>query len=388
MHCQTSHRRFLGNAAPPPLFPGPSRRGSVVAYMLVILLVLVVGVVMTTATGSAVQAQISSLQTKRDQVYYAAEAGVQRALYEVEYGTWEFTTTYPALTGTVGNCTYTVTAAGGGWNTTAVVTSVGTFTADPTNKCAVTVTLAPRVILPAINFGAGVQENGNLTIDGNAMVKGNIDLGGLVAMTGTLVYGGANNGKNKAFYQWADPNSIPMPPAVWYDPTGILIPPTNVINVSPMISSGSGARAVASSSPNALDFRTATNGVLYYFGDLTLKNITVYGSGTLVVFGNLSVQNGGFGDSLDPVNLVATGNISTQSGFRIYGSLYANGDITHQGQFDVTGTVNGQGSMYPTKGNGGAGGATINRAPAPAFDPRATVGAGAILLSNFSGPSF
>jgi hypothetical protein len=367
---------------------GGSRRGSIVAYMLVILLVLVTGVVMTTATAAAVQAQMSSLQTRRDQAYYAAEAGIQRAFYEVEYGSWQTTTTYPQLTGIVGNSSYSVTATGSGWNSAVVVKSVGSLSTDTSVNCAITVTFVPKTLVPAINLGAGISENGNLTVDGNAMVKADIKLGGLVAIDGTLIFGGANKGKANGHFQWADPDTIPVPPSVWYDPTGTLTPPTNVINVSPMIAAGSGAKALASNSPATLDFRTASNGVLYYFGDVDLKNVTVYGSGSLVVFGNITVQNGGFGDSLDPVNLVATGDIATQAKFRIYGSLYANGDITHQGQFDVTGTVNAQGSMFPTTGNGGAGGATINRAPTPPFDPRVTAGSGSIVFSNFSGPSF
>jgi hypothetical protein len=365
-----------------------TRRGSVVAYMLVILLVLVVGVVMTTATASAVQAQTAGLQMKRDQVYYAAEAGIQRAFYEVEYGAWQTTMTYPALTGTVGNCSYRVTATGHGWNSAVAVTSVGALAADSTVTCTISVTFVPKTLVPAINLGSGISESGNLTVDGNALVKGDIKLGGLIAIDGMLIYGGDNKGKSHSNFAWADPATIPEPPAVWYDPTGTLTPPPNVINVSPMIRAGSGAKALASGSPSTLDFRTASNGVLYHFGDVDLNNVSVYGTGTLVVFGNITVKKGGFGDSLDPVNLVATGNIETQAKFRIYGSLYANGDIAHQGQFDVTGTVNAQGCMNPTTGNFGAGGATINRAPTPPFDPRVTAGSGAIVFSNFSGPSF
>jgi hypothetical protein len=364
------------------------RRGSVVAYMLVILLVLVVGVVMTTATASAMQAQMSSLQMRRDQAYYAAEAGIQRAFYEVEYGSWQMTTTYPQLTGTAGNAGYVVTAAGGGWNSAVVVKSVGTLSTDTSVNCAIMVTFVPKTLVPAISLGSGISEAGNLTIDGNAMVKADIKLRGLVAIDGTLIYGGANTGQANGHFQWADPATIPVPPAVWYDPTDTLTPPANVINVSPMVKAGSGAKALASSTPSSLDFRSASNGILYYFGDVDLKRVDVYGSGTLVVFGNISVEQGGFGDDRDPVNLIATGNISTMEKFRIYGSLYANGDITHQGQFDVTGTVNGQGSMYATKSNMGVGGVTINRAPTPPFDPRITAGSGAIVFSNFSGPSF
>jgi hypothetical protein len=365
-----------------------ARRGSVVAFMLVMLLVLVVVVIMTTATASAVQSQVSGLQNKRDQAFYAAETGIQRAFYEVEYGSWQTTTTYPRLTGTIGNCQYTVTASGRGWNSVVVVSSTGTFTADPTINCAVTVTFSPKTLVPAINLGSGLHESGNLTVDGNALVKGNIDLGGRVAIDGSLIYGGNNNGKSQANFFWSDPATIPTPPKVWWDFTGTLTAPSNVIDVTPMIKAGSGARPLSSNSPNTLDFRTATNGVLYWFGNVDLNKVTVYGSGTLVVFGNITVKNSGFGDDLDPVNLVATGSIQTQAGFRIYGSMYANGDITHQGQFDVTGTVNAQGSMYPTQGNNGAGGATINRAPTPSFDPRVVAGSGAVIFSNYTGPSF
>jgi hypothetical protein len=54
----------------------------------------------------------------------------------------------------------------------------------------------------------------------------------------------------------------------------------------------------------------------------------------------------------------------------------------------VTVTVNGQGSMYATNSDMGVGGVTINRAPMVPFDPRVTAGSGAIVFSNFSGPSF
>jgi hypothetical protein len=369
--------------------PGGSRRGSIVAYMLVILLVLVAGVVMTTATASAMQAQMSSLQTRRDQAYYAAEAGIQRAFYEVEYGSWQTTMTYPQLTGTVGNSSYVVTATGSGWNSAVAVKSVGTLASDTSVSCAITVTFVPKTLVPAISLGAGISEAGNITIDGNAMIKSNINLKGMIAINGTFIYGGVNNGKTGPEFVWQDPATIPVPPSVYYDPTGTPPPdPSKVVNVTPMVAAGSGAVELSSSSPSTLDFRTASNGVLYYFGDIELNKVDVYGSGTLVVFGNILVKNGGFGDSLDPVNLIATGDIATIAKFRIYGSLYANGDITHQGQFDVTGTVNGQLSMYATNSKLGVGGVTINRAPTPPFDPRVTAGSGSVVFSNFSGPSF
>ena len=372
--------------------PGTPRsaapRGTIVVYMLIILSVLILSVVATTTTSSGVQVQVASLTLKRDQAYFAAEAGIQRALYEVQFGSWQSTSTYPTLNGDTGACTYTVTGSGSGWNSPAMVTVVGRHKTDTSVTCTINVSFQPRQIIPAISLGSGIKENGNLTVDGNALVKGNLELGGKVAINGTVVYGGANNGVHRPNFVHWDPALIPMPPAVWYDATETLTPPSNVVNVTPMVKPSNGAKHLGTGTPNVLDFRSAPNGVLFYNGNVTLKNVTVHGKGTLVAFGNVVIQNGGFGDSLDPVNIVSTGTISTQANFRIYGSLYANGDITHQGQFDVTGTINGQGSMLPTQSNGGAGGATINRAPPPSFDPRPVVGSGSMLVTNFTGPSF
>jgi hypothetical protein len=363
--------------------------------MLVMLLVMVVGVLMTTATAGAVQAQTASLQYKRDQAYYAAEAGVQRALYEVLYGSWQSTFVYPTLQGHVGNCSYTANAQGGGWNSVIVVSSIGTYPSNPPLTCAVSVTISPTVLVPAISLGSGLSEKGKLTVDGNAMVKSNIDLGGLVSITGSLIYGGVNNGKSDPDFHWADPTTIPRPPQVWFDPSESLAVPANVVNVTPLIKMGSGARALGSNSPQKLDFRSASNGVLFFFGDVTLDSVDWSGAGTLVVFGNITIKKSGFGDKIDQVNLIATGSIQTQADFRIYGSLYANGNITHQGQFDVTGTINAQQSMFATTSSGGdpdkssgSGGATINRAPTPIFDPRPTVGSGSMRILNYTGPSF
>jgi hypothetical protein len=140
--------------------------------------------------------------------------------------------------------------------------------------------------------------------------------------------------------------------------------------------------------PSSLDFTNHTVQYIYVPNGqtLTLKKTNVYGSGTLVVIGNVSVQDG-LGDATDSVNIVTTGTLATQGNFRIFGSLYSQGDMTHQGQFQVTGIISANGSMYATNGNNGAGGATIVRAPPPPFDPRGGSGSGSLLIQNFTGPT-
>lgn len=365
------------------------RRGSAAMFLLVLLAAMTVGVASTLSLSSGVQSEVSGMTLHRDQAFYAAEAGIQRAQYEVEYGSWvnppivSGQPVYPSYSATVGGCTYTITASGSGFNTPAVITSVGTYSADTRIKSTIKVTLQPATIIPALTLGSGISEAGNITIDGNALVKGNIDLKGSVSINGSIQYGGTQSNLSYAVY---NPN-IPAPPAVWYDPSNTKTAPAGAISVNGLINS-SGASRFTDITPSSLDF--TNHNVLYVVvppgQSLTLKNVNVYGSGTLVVVGDIDIQNG-VGDQTDSVNIVATGTIATKGNFRIFGSMYAGGDMTHQGQFQVTGVLSAQGSMYPTTSNNGAGGATIVRAPPPGFDPRPAVGAGSVLLQNFTGPT-
>jgi Tfp pilus assembly protein PilX len=63
-------------------------RGTVVALFLLLVAVLVTALISTMALTSGSQAQISTLTFKRDQAFYAAEAGMQRALWMAKYGNW------------------------------------------------------------------------------------------------------------------------------------------------------------------------------------------------------------------------------------------------------------------------------------------------------------
>jgi hypothetical protein len=358
-------------------------------FMVVLLGAVTVGVASTLAITAGVGSEVSALTLHRDQAFYAAEAGIQRAHYEVEYGAWvnppvvNGRPVYVSYTSTIGPCTYTISASGAGFNAPAVITSVGTYTADPRIKSTITVTLQPATFIPALTVGSGISEAGNITVDGNVLVKGNINLKGSVTINGTLQYGGTQSNLSYAVY---NPN-IPAPPEIWYDPSGTKTAPADAINVNSLIGVSDASR-FTDTTPKTLDF--TNHRVLYIVvpanQSLTLKNVNVYGSGTLVVIGDVNIQNG-VGDQTDAVNIVSTGTIATQGNFRIFGSMYAGKDMTHQGQFQVTGVLSAEGSMYPTQSNNGAGGATIVRALPPWFDPRPAQGSGSVLLQNFTGPT-
>jgi hypothetical protein len=357
-------------------------RGSIAILLIVMLVVVMTGIVSTVALVGGVGSQVSAMTLHRDQAFYAAEAGIQRIWYEVEYGTWNKVGQY-ATSGVVGNCTFTVTATGGGYGSNIRVTSVGTYTANPTLQVTVNGTMQATNIAPAILLGAGINEHGNITIDGDTLVKGNINLGGSVTINnGVIQYGGTSNNLPYATYN----ANIPSPPYVWFSPSGAAPPTGNAINTN-TLNAQSDSQRVTDTSPSSLDF--TNHSVLYIYvpggQTLVLKKTNIYGSGTLVVIGDVSVQ-AGLGAADAPVNIVTTGNVSTVGNLSIVGSIYADGNLTHQGQLQVTGIVNALGSMSPTNGNG-AGGATITRAPPPAFDPRAYSGAGSIQIQHFTGPT-
>jgi Tfp pilus assembly protein PilX len=93
-----------------PIFPSLSKgpimrrhRGAIIAYFLVLLAVLVTSLVTTMALTGGVETQTESLSLKRDQAFYTAEAGLQRALclYHQTH-TWRAPASSP-LTGTITN---------------------------------------------------------------------------------------------------------------------------------------------------------------------------------------------------------------------------------------------------------------------------------------------
>src|SRR3974390_1774726 len=130
-------------------------RGSAVIFMVVVIGALTTGMVSTMALTGGVGSQVSSMTLHRDQAFYAAEAGIQRGYYEVEYGAWMNPTNnqYPVYNNVaVGNCTYKVWVGPGaaGYNTTLTIYSLGTYSNDSTVQSLITVTFQPKTTIPAI----------------------------------------------------------------------------------------------------------------------------------------------------------------------------------------------------------------------------------------------
>src|SRR5262245_15465075 len=126
-------------------------RGTIIAFFLVLVAVLTTSVISSMALTSASGAQVAGLTLKRDQAYYAAEAGIQRAWWILQSNNnWRASRDTP-LQGSIGNANYSVSAIGD-WNAPILISSTGTI---PSAGISVTITAAcsPAVLVPAISLG-------------------------------------------------------------------------------------------------------------------------------------------------------------------------------------------------------------------------------------------
>lgn len=356
-------------------------RGTVIAYFLVLVSVLSTGLLTTMALTAGGGAQVAGVTLKRDQAFYAAEAGIQRAFWIMQQNNnWRATAAAP-LTGTVGTgsavASYRVTAVGD-WNSPVLITSEGRV-GSGTGASSVTVTAAcsPSVVVPAITLGKDFDNNGNLTINGDVQAKGNINTSGRFKENGSLFAGGAITTSG----------SVEISGVVAPNTSGITVPTIDIAwlkaHATKVVNVPSGNQAYEVSSINVPD-----GSIIYYSGPVTFRgDVSITGKGiTVVVEGNTTIRAAAsFGSSSSPAvaNVVTTGDLTVNGYLGLIGSVYVNGTITKNGGLDVTGVILGQLDLDTT------GGMTITRAQPPSFDPRSNLsGVGSMVLSRMTGPIF
>lgn len=352
-----------------------TERGTIISYFLVLTSLVTTGMLMTVSLTAGVETQVASLTLKRDQAYYAAEAGIQNAYWMLQANN-NYRTTATPLAGTVGNGSYAVTVTGG-WDSPVLISSTGTAGSGATvATVAMTATCSPTVIVPAITLGNNFNNSGNVTINGDVQAKGNIYSNGRFNENGSLYAGGSISTKGSVDISGVSAANTP----------NITIP---TINFNALVASAtqtvhvlSGKKTYEVSSVNF-----GQGGIVYFDGPISFKgNVSVTGYGTLVVNGDVSIQGGAsFGSSSSPAtaNIVTAGGLDIGGYLGLVGSIYAGGTISKNGGFDVTGVIVGQTDM------GTSGGMTITRAQPPSFDPRSQpAGQGTMVLSRVTGPIF
>jgi hypothetical protein len=350
------------------------RRGSAIGYMLILLSVITTGLVMTMSLSTGVQSQIAGMTVHRDQAFYAAEAGIQRAQWELEYNNWGSDGTFKPLHAKCGPGSYTATASDGGWNNPVVISSVGTVDTGAT-PATVTVTakLTPKFICPAIQLGGDFLGGGGDHITGDLQTTGTIKHTGDLTLTSGNTYATGTIASTIAY----DPGFQAFPN------DAKLTPPPSITAIATTLRNAAGSLQL--STPTTLNFAASTSGILYYNGDLAIENTPkINGSGTLVVFGNLSIAQAATLANAR-VNIVVTGNFSTLGLQKIVmqGGLYVGGNITCQAPLSLQGVIVGDQGMT-TKGKG----LTVLLAPPPPFDPRMGSGPGSRVLTHFTGAIF
>jgi hypothetical protein len=293
---------------------------------------------------------------KMDQAFYAAEAGVQRLAWYVKNN--QLASVTSPLTGSVGGYAYSTS-----WTTSGTVTTITSRGSLGNVSYTCYMTATPGTDFPPTFSSGGNFDNKNVTITGDVSTAGSYSNSGSGSLSGNLTYVTTATGTGSvggtvsrgAFYS-IDVNAL----------------------VTTLQAQAGTSYAGAQTAKN-FDFTTVpgTNKVIYVNGNVT--NPTFTGKGTLVVSGTVSVDN--FGTSSNPVNIVASGDVTTGGNVTLYGTIYTAGSW-YRSKVALTGLVYVSG-ISPSS----SGASTMVQTAAPWFDPRAdSNGHMPAKFLNFSGP--
>ena len=203
-------------------------------------------------------------------------------------------------------------------------------------------------------FYGNVYSASSVSGMGSSSVKGNVISGGSVSFTG-------NSGASGSIEQNVQGLEPPNVAEIFNQ---------MVASDSPWSVSSQGGGQGGSGSA-ALDF--STHPIQLINGDFSPKGqITIIGSGTLLVTGNVDIS-GQFpsnhtGGAVN-MNIVALGNVDFQGQTAINGDIYAAGSVSFHGGYTLNGMVVTNGT-FTDRGKG-----TIVQGTLPTFDPRAYQGA-------------
>jgi predicted acyltransferase (DUF342 family) len=402
-----------------------TRRGSAVVFLLLIMSVLVTGMVATMTLLSGIGTQAVGMNFKRNAAFYAAEAGIQQAVWNMNNNpTW--LNSLPLTTTLPNGYTYTVrmTTANPSWpDTPLVFQSVGSSpNGDVVSQASVTLT--STVLAPAVALGTNLTDSGNLTVSGTVQAKGNITRGGTLTLknvagqtpsglqaTGSLSSGGnfsipgdvLINGGISSGGTVSVSGNVLAGGSITYSGSwnvGGQTHPYQNPNVSVTGASvdtdslASQARTDTQSSgtvigggiygDTTIDFTQTSNHVVLITGNASFTgSFNVIGSGTLIVQGDLSISgNVGSAGSPAQVNIVTTGSTSLGGASTIQGAVASGGNLTRANAVSLTGVLVVQGSLQ------GSSDMTVKYASPPWFI-RYTNGSGQnIQTSNFTGPAY
>lgn len=353
-------------------------QGTIIAYFLVLISALTTGLLTTIALSAGNGAQLAGTTLDRDQAFYAAEAGIQHAMWHVaQDATWRAPANSP-LVGSVPagpvTCTYSVTCmdiSGG----VKIVSTVQPPSAPAFSQIVATVTGGGSA--PGLAVGNNLADSGTLSITGAVQTKGNVTRSGTMALanipnmpnsdlqamgslssSGTFSVPGnlllnssitssgnvtvAGKVQSGAAITHSGTWSVAGSTNAWNNPNLLINIPT-VDTASLIAQAQADGNVITGGAKNNLviDFTHGSNHVVCVSSNLILAGtLTVVGSGTLIVQGTLtaSATMGSVGSPL-PLNIVTTGNATMSGTFNINGCLCVGGSLSKSGQTNIKGIV-------------------------------------------------
>jgi len=265
----------------------------------------------------------------------------------------------------------------------------------------ITAACTPATTVSTITMGGDFDNNGNVTIDGNAVALGNITTSGrLDDGTGTLMAAGTvdpHGSVNVATPPVSNYQGGSLPVIIF---SALAATATSTVDTTAAGTTGNGHNQTLNQLDQTGTIDLGSGGVVYYRGanGVNFKgNVTVTGYGTIIADGPINVQSGGnFGsaNSLAQVNIVTNSDLNIHGYLGVIGSVYAYGSITKDGGLNVQGLITGMTKVNTTLGILGSkldtsGNFTVTRGQPPAWDPRYDfAGSGSMHLKQVTGPIF
>lgn len=352
------------------------RRGSGLSLM-VVMSVVVTGLIVALAWSSGLQAQASANRIKADESFYAADAAVQWAIYQLRQDpTWR-----PTAGQTVKvngwTCTLDYTDVG---SPTGVLGNPLTFSSRATKSGAPSSETVTATVQGTLKYAPQFYSQKDLTIAQSATIKGDIQTLGKLTINGPGASAmGKVSGTVKAKKTVTDNN--PTGSATYFASTptanvAALGSPTQTVQQvhDNLIALGYVDISVIedyTTSPGKLilDFTKAGGkpvrvpgpGPYGYSGTVGIK-----GSGTLIMEGSITFGGGfPFNTTTANMNVVVMGDVTVNPGpININGSFYVKGNWVQNGAYTLKGTILAEGTMQ-LLGTG-----TVDVGTPPTFDPR------------------
>ena len=187
-----------------PNIPARRQRGTVIV-MAIVVSVIITGLIMVIAYGAAGLSANGSNLVKCDQTYYAAEAGLNTAIWFAKHNSLSAQT--QPLTGSAGGINYSVT-----WNTTGATTLVSSVASSGTVSGSVHATLLGAFLQSSVAYVGGNFDMHNFIVNGDIATAGNITHGGgLDSISSASAFYGGRGRRRFLRHRQRSPSHGPRP---------------------------------------------------------------------------------------------------------------------------------------------------------------------------------